>query len=238
VPDEAWSQERYRLPPETGRRKRGIEAGVDLARFLTPDYMLSSTSDYRPGQRGNGEHIWQATLGPDALVYVTHPANMSDKDAHRNGFWHGNAMLPRVAQWKDTLIAVHNLPEGDWMGFTHAYWPTCAFDEYAILASVDGQRWAFARKGDGYIALTAAQGIERVDRGPSAYRELRSYGRHNVWLCLMGRAAADGSFEAFQRAVLAADVEFGDLSVHLKTLRGETLTYGWTEHLTRMDILF
>jgi len=67
------------------------------------------------------------------------------------------------------VIAVHQLPDDDWLGFTHAYFPAWAFDEYALR---DG--WAFARKGEGYLALTAAHGLEFITRGGNAYRELRS----------------------------------------------------------------
>jgi hypothetical protein len=190
--------------------------------------MLSSAQNYRAGEPGDGEQIWQATLGPDALVFGTHPANMSESDAHRNHFWRGNAILPRVAQWKDALIAVHKLPHDDWMGFTHAYFPVYAFDETIFQNDADGHPWAFAREGDGYLALTAAQGIELVRKGPSAYRELRSYGEEDVWLCLMGRMAADGSFEGFQRAVLALEMDFQGPAVHLETLRGDRLSFGWT----------
>jgi hypothetical protein len=130
--------------------------------------------------------------------------------------------MPRVAQWKDALIAIHNLPDDDWMGFTHAYFPVYAFDEHALR---DG--WAFARKGDGYLALTAAQGLALTTHGDNAYRELRSYGPRNVWLCHMGRAARDGSFEEFQQAMLALDVRFDELSASCPTLRGETLAFGW-----------
>jgi hypothetical protein len=195
---------------------------VNVVTYKTPDYMLSSVQDHRPGERGDLEHIWQATLGPDALVYVNHPANSGEGSPYRPGFWQGNAVLPRVAQWKDTLIAFHKLPEDDWMGFTHAYLPVNAFDEYVMQDD-----WVFARRGDGYLALTAAQGIELITHGPSAYRELRSYGRENAWLCLMGRAAIDGSFGAFQKAVLALDVDVQGSSVRLSTLRGETLSLGW-----------
>jgi hypothetical protein len=131
-------------------------------------------------------------------------------------------ILPRVAQWQDVLIAVHNLPDDDWLGFTHAYFPIYAFDDHALR---DG--WAFARKGEGYLALTAAQGLTLITQGDSAYRELRSYGQHNIWLCHMGRAARDGSFDTFQRAVLGLDVNFDDLSARCATLRGETLGFGW-----------
>ena len=50
--------------------------------------------------------------------------------------------------------------------------PTFAFDEYEIEKG-----WAFARKGKGYLAITARQGIELIKRGPDGYRELRSYGQ-------------------------------------------------------------
>jgi hypothetical protein len=160
---------------------------------------------------------------------------VSEEGAHRPNFWHGNVVLPRVAQWKDLLIAVHNLPDDDWLGFTHAYFPAWAFDEHTLRDAERGQGrlWAFARKGEGYLALTAARGIEFMTRGKAACRELRSYGRHNVWLCHMGRAALDGEFAEFQDKVLALDVSFDDLAVRCATLRGETLSFGWQGPLAR-----
>src|SRR5262249_3372158 len=80
---------------------------------------------------------------------------------------------------------------------------------------------------EGYLALTAAQGLTLITQGDNAYRELRSYGRANIWLCQMGRAARDGSFDTFQQAVLELDVNFDGLSTRCTTLRGETLAFGW-----------
>ncbi len=197
-------------------------AGVNTVTYKTPDYMLSSAQDYRPGQQGSQEHIWQATMGPDAVVFANHPACMRDDDAHQPGFWLGNAVLPRVAQWKDVLIAVYHLPAADWMGFTHAYFPIYAFDEYAFEGG-----WAFARKGKGYLAITARQGIDLVKRGPDGYRELRSYGKDNVWLCHMGRDDLDGYFSTFQRDILKIKPRWKDLSVRFTSLRGEKLSFGW-----------
>ena len=207
-PDELWNREQH--------------PGVNKVTYRTPDYMLSSAQDYHPGEKGCQQHIWQATLGPDAVVFVTHPPSMSEEGSHRPNFWSGNSVLPRVAQWKGTLVAIHKLPEDDWMGFTHAYYPAHSFDEYVLR---DG--WAFARRGEGYLALTAAQGIELVHRGSTAFRELRSHGRENTWVCHMGRAIADGAFEAFQEKVLALKVELRGLAAHVETLRGEMLSFGW-----------
>jgi hypothetical protein len=195
---------------------------VNKVTYRTPDYMLCSAQDYCPGEKGYQQHIWQATLGPEAVVYVTHPPCASEEGAHRPNFWHGNYVLPRVAQWKDVLIAVHKLPEDDWLGFTHAYFPAYSVDEDTIR---DG--WAFARVGAGYLALTAAQGIELVQRGPSAYRELRSHGQENVWLCMMGREAVDGTFGEFQDKVLALDMTLSGLTARYTTLRGESIYFGW-----------
>lgn len=218
--EELWNRERHLAT--------GAQGEVNKVTYRTADYMLCSAQDYRPGQRGYREHTWQATLGAGAVVFVTHPACSSENDAWAPNSWVGNAILPRVAQYKDVLIAIHNLPDDDWMGFTHAYFPTYAFDEYTLR---DG--WAFARKGDGYLALTASQGLELVRRGNSAYRELRSYGRHNVWLCHMGRAAQDGEFAAFQDKILALEVVFEELSVRCTTLRGDILSFGWEGPLLR-----
>lgn len=220
LPDWQWSRERHVIDAA------GNE--VNKITYKTPDYQLSSAQDFRPGELGYQEHIWQATFGPDAVVFVTHPACMSEDGAHRPNFWAGNRVLPRVAQWNDVLFALHRLPEDDWMGFTHAYFPVYTFDEYVLR---DG--WAFARSGEGYLALTASQGIELTRRGPAAYRELRSYGQENVWVCQMGRAALDGDFVAFQDKVLAAELRVEGLTVHFTSLRDDALAFDWTGPLLR-----
>jgi hypothetical protein len=210
------------------RHAPGSPEEVNQVTYRTPDFLLSSAQDYRPGELGDREHLWQATLGPAAIFFVNHPACASERDARRPNNWRGNGVLPRIAQWQDALIAVHNLPADDRMGYTHAYFPLHALDESEIR---DG--WAFAKKDDGYLALTASQGFELIETGRHAHYELRSYGEQTIWLCQMGRAALDGTFAEFQEKVLAMDVSFDELSVAWETLRGETLTFGWEGPLTR-----
>ena len=93
--------------------------------------------------------------------------------------------------------------------------------------------WAFARKGDGYLAITASCGIEQIKRGPDGYRELRSVGKNNIWLVHMGRKAQDQSFEKFQKKILAMKPKWQDLSVTCINLRGEELVFGWEGPFTR-----
>jgi len=226
LPEEIWSRERHIVSSPPGD-PASVRQEVNKVTYKTPDYMLCSAQDYYPGEKGGQEHIWQATLGPTAVVFVSHPACMSEDEARWPNFWLGNASLPRIAQWKDVLIAIHKLPEDDWMGFTHAYFPTYAFDEYVLRDGADGRLWAFARKGQGYLALTASQGFLLVKRGLYAFRELRSYGQHNVWLCHMGRMALDGEFGTFQDKILALDLTFDELSIRCNTLRGQVLSLDW-----------
>jgi hypothetical protein len=209
---------------------------VTKVTFKTPDYMLCSAQDYHPGKRGYQQHIWQATLGPEAVVFVTHPPCTNKENSRRPNFWHGNYTLPRVAQYNDALIAVHELENDDWLGFTHAYFPLYAFDQHDLAHGNDGAlRWAFGRKGGGYVALCALRGFELVRRGNSAGRELRSQGARNVWLCQMGRAAQDGAFDDFKARVLASAIAFdeADLSVTWRTVRGDELRFGWRGEFLR-----
>ncbi|MEJ5311927.1 MAG: hypothetical protein WHX52_19355 [Anaerolineae bacterium] len=218
--DEMWNRERHII--------NAAGAEVNKVTYRTPDYMLASAQDYKPGEKGYQEHIWQATFGPDAVVFVNHPPVLSEDGAHRPNFWAGNFILPRVAQWKDVLFALHNLPEDDWLGFTHAHFPVYMFDAYEVR-----DNWAFARKGDGYLALYASTGLSLVKRGPAAYRELRAYGPQTVWICQMGRAALDGDFANFQGKVLGLHVDVQGLTVRYHSLRGETFSFGWDAPLVR-----
>ena len=206
------------------------QSRLKQALYRTPNVMLDSVSGYHPGVRGTDEHLWQATLGPDAVVFVNHPANLSETSNHLPNRWLGNVSVPVVAQWRETLIAIHALPEDDWLGFTHAYFPAFAFDEIAFE-----DNWVFARKDDGYVALTASQPLDPIRSGSTAYHELRAYGQHTIWLCIVGTHATDGAFATFRKAVLALDITFGDLDVRMQTLGGEELTFAWGKTLRIKD---
>ena len=211
-PDEMWSKERH--------------GSVNKATYKTPDTMLCSAQDWQPGKPGSQEHIWQATLSPIVTVFSTHPACASENNSCRPNYWLGNTTLPRVAQWKDVLTAIYNFADDDWMGFTHAYFPVHGMDAYEIR---DG--WAFGRVGNGYIALVAANGLGFQTTGDNAYRELRSPGTPNIWLCQMGRAVLDGSFDEFVEKILTLPVTFDGTQVKLTSLRGDNLSFGWQDPL-------
>jgi hypothetical protein len=220
------------LPEAMWGRQQQAAGGeaANVVSYKTPDFMLSSVQAYGAGERGSEELVWRATLGAEAVIFANHPGSSSEGDGRAPGYWAGNGRLPRVAQWKDTLVAIHQLgedsAEDDLFGFTHAYFPAATFDEYML-----GEGWAFGRVGDGYVALCNSQGVTMTMEGRYALRELRAVGGSQIWLALMGRAVLDGDFANFQKKVLALSPRFEELGVELTTLRGERLRFGWEEPL-------
>lgn len=159
----------------------------------TPHYMLSAALDQRPGAAGIQEHLWQATIGRDALVFATYPANTAETGHARPNFWAGSARLPRVRMHGRTVIALYDVVATVGLGRTHAHFPHDAFEE----SFTDGP-WAFARVGRGYVALWSEGELTRAASGPGAGRELLTAGGR-VWICWAGSADEDGSFESFSR---------------------------------------
>ncbi|MBX3010586.1 MAG: hypothetical protein KF832_03725 [Caldilineaceae bacterium] len=222
-----WSKERHMGPASQDAQQAETTWEVNKATYKTADAMLCSAQGYRPGTAGERQHIWQATLGVGAVIFVNHPARTSQNEANHPNFWRGNARLPHVAQWKDALLALYHLPDSDLLGFTHAYFPTANFDAYEIR---DG--WAFARKGDGYVALTAHPGLTLTTTGHEAYRELRANGTQTNWFCQLGRSAVDGTFADFQAKILALPITLAGAQPQVTTLREDTLTLDWAGPFT------
>lgn len=210
---------------ETLSRESHLDANLVL--YKTPDYSLASVQDYRPGQAGSTELTWRASMGTEAVVFTNHPASMYDDEHHSPGFWLGNATLPRIAQHNDLLIALYRLSATDRLGFTHAHFPLMDFDEYRFE-----EDWAFARKGNAYLAIHAKNGFELVKHGVGAFTELRSFGNENGWICLMGRKDRYQDFRGFEKKILKMPVDWQNDHVSLKTPAGDEIGYGWTGPLT------
>jgi hypothetical protein len=225
LPDGFWDRERHGAPQDSGSQMNPNE--VNKVTYRTHDYMLSSSQAYGSFTPGVNQHIWQATLGPDAVVFVNHPVCISENDARQPNFWNGNGNLPRVIQWGDVLVAQYRLPDEDWLGFTHAYFPTSTFDQVTVES-----QWAFARKGKGYLALFAFRGFELITHGQSALRELRSFGKENIWVCQMGQELLDGSFESFTQKCKEMNLAVEGLSINLHSLRGDEIAISPENHMT------
>ena len=63
---------------------------VNKFTYRTPDYMLSSAQNFRQGEKGYQQHIWQATLSPYAVVFANNPDSLRADDKHRPSYWMAN----------------------------------------------------------------------------------------------------------------------------------------------------
>ena len=211
---------------------------VNKVTYRTPDAMLSTAQDYRRGEKGYQQHIWQATLGPHAVVFVTHPGTADQGGSP--GYWTSNGRLPRNAQYRNVVISLYNLPkhfvpnELDVRpyGFTHAYFPKWAFDELVEVPSPAGGGWIFGRAGSGYVGLYSHLPYQWTTSGPEAGQEIDVPGFKHIWICQVGRNAMDGSFSSFVEKVSHASIQVKELQVSYTSPGNGRIEFGWNGPLT------
>lgn len=196
----------------------------------TSDYMLSAALDFHPGGMGIQEHLWQATLGPEAAVFTTYPGNSQEHGNARPNFWAGSARLPRVRMIDRTVLCLYRFEPGVGLGFSHAYFPTVMFDEYRLHGN-----WAFARVNRGFVALWGDGPLALTQSGRHAYQELRSAGAGQVWVCHAGSAREDGDFETFCHRLMQRSPQTADHSVRWITPQGDALALDWEGELLVND---
>jgi hypothetical protein len=214
---------------------RNLRSEVNLYTYRTPDYMLSTAQDYRPGYGGDQQHIWQATLAADAVCFTTHPAR---REGPTPNYWAGSGTMPRAAQVENVVIVVYNIDTAPGLYltnrllFTHAWLPQAAFDEV-----VEREGWILARKGEGYLALRSQHpyrwGEERWRGLPC---EVVAEGKENVWVCELGRRATDGDLAAFCRRIAAAPLSFTRLGVSYESPAQGRLEFGWRGPLRQRGV--
>ncbi len=233
--------------------QRGISHDGDLDRttlaqvnkytYRTPDYQLSPAQDYRKGKPGFQQHIWQATLDPDSVVFALHRGNEDEKSYK---YWVGR--FPRVAQYQNLLFAVFNIPEEplpgpktafpdeaegnampspgpseeELLAYTVAVFRRDAFDEVR-----EDKGWIFARKGEGYIALYSENETRWTPDGVLQGEGLIADGRQNIWVCQLGRQAVDGNFETWTERIAQANIRCEDLQVTYNAPGVGEASFGW-----------
>jgi len=202
---------------------------ANLVTYRTTHYQLSSAQDFRPGRPGYQQHVWQAALGPQAVVFTTHPGTDDEDGAHtsRPNFWAGNRWLPRAAQHKNVLVCIHHVPAADPRPYSHAWFPRAEFERIEQHGS-----WAFAQKGSGYLALYASHPARWAEHGPYAGQELRAAASDVIWICELGDETTYGSFDAFIQRIQAAEVRCEGLNVVYASPSQGELRFGWTGPLT------
>ncbi len=210
---------------------RSIMDEVNVVTYRTPDYMLSTAVDWKPGFGGQQQHIWQATLSEEAVCFTTHPGALV---RDRPGYWTGNGWLPRAGQWENVAICIYEATDRAGLfitetpDFTHAWLPRDFYDEF-----VERDGWFFGREGDGYLAFYSQHpGFWQTNPGNTQGREYIVPGRQNIYICELGRAETDGSFEDFQDAIVAAPLSFDGLSVSYDSPSQGPISFEWRDAIT------
>ena len=193
--------------------------------FRSDVVSLATVVDHRFGQMRDQIHTWEATIGPGALVFTTHPSGAipegdSWSDDGKPGWFTGEASVPRSVQHERTGIHIYQ-PSWDeaaspllWALFpyadlTHAFVPQERFDEVRQEGN-----WTFVAKGDGYIALWSWRTPEWRTYDPATqptegltepFDLVAPGGPDNVWIVEVGDAGVADSFDAFVDGVLASE---------------------------------
>lgn len=199
---------------------RNLRTAVNIYTHRTRDYMLSTAQNWRAGFGGDQQSIAQAVLGPDTIVFSTHPAS---PDTGSSGltpsYWNGYARMPQAVQVENVGVEIYNIdPDAPYLyvpnayPYTHVFFPTGRFDEV-----VEEGGWIFGRVDRGYIALWSGTSYvwqpnpdddvyggtyELIVPDDPTVPNVRS-----VLVTEMGRERDYGSFEAFRQAIIAAPIE-------------------------------
>ena len=91
---------------------RPFSDGVAIQRantytYKTKNYMLATAQNHHPGEFGDQQHIWSATLADNLCVFTTHPAPPFSDDGALSAspnYWVGNGINPHSAQDKNRSL--------------------------------------------------------------------------------------------------------------------------------------
>ena len=149
---------------------------ANVLTYRTPRYLVSSAQSYRPGEFGDQQHVWQASLPGGVNVFSTHPGSTGYEGQGRPetpSAWIGNGINPDVGQVDNVVLVLHDLRtragylEGRRHQLSHLYFPFVRFDQTTL-----GERLVAARRGNSYIGVLSVQrldmvsDIELLQRGP------------------------------------------------------------------------
>ncbi len=217
---------------------------VNIYTYRTANYMLSCAQDYRRGRTNFQQHIWQASLGGEAVVFATAPG--AGDFTSRPNYFVGNSFMPKATAYKNVLISIHRIPADTTYGLcTHAYFPRHAFDEV-----VEKNGWIFGRKGEGYVGLKSCRrGGSWRPKNPALFQSIfhsewekyfyaaREYeffvaGHTNIWVCELGEPATHGTFAQFVDSVSQSRTEGDTFHFSYDSPSLGHMETGWNEPFT------
>ena len=105
-------------------------------------------------------------------------------------------------------VLIYRISQQNRIDFTHAYVPLCEFDAYRLEGDT-----AVMEKDGAYIGLKAKNGLTLIREGATAYREMVSAGRENIWIIRVGVKADFAGPDEFLSCMKAIRIEETDGNV-------------------------
>ena len=179
--------------------------------YKTANYMLSTAQHYHPGEFGDQQHIWQATLPGQVNIFSTHPGSPMFDDASRNfspSYWVGNGILPQAMQEENMLLLLYRLGgrkgylERQRQDFVHFHFPAGRLDESRIT-----EQLVCGRKGESYIGIISTVPAH-IQEDELVYR-----GRNSGFAIILGDKEDSGNFERFIRKLEAYQLQLSGRSL-------------------------
>ena len=160
----------------------------------TKDYILGTCRSPRTGWLGSQEHLINIFLkDEECRIWVNHPGEGKIFGTKRPGYFTGNGLTPLVSQYKNVAVVSYNFIETllnrAEVGFTHAFCDISKCDEFVL----DGN-WAFARRGDAYVAVYSSNSLSVNKKPPLKDKELLSPGINGTWFI---KVSAQGEIDSF-----------------------------------------
>lgn len=216
--------------PVISRIIRPFTNGVAIQRantytFKTKNYMLATAQKYHPGDFGDQQHIWSATLAPNLCVFTTHPAPPLTEDGALSASpsnWVGNGRNPHSVQDKNINITIYAIDgkkgfmEKSLAMYTHCYFPKDMFDEVELTG-----RLSIGRIGESFVGIHSSSDMT------VSCEELIQSGELTFWITELS-SSQDESFEDFKERMKNSSITFNenDKSVCYRSqLKEYTLKY-------------
>lgn len=160
------------------RFAQGQDRIAKLYHYKTAAYAMGSIAHYRWYEWGYQETLLHLRVGtrPEAAIWINHPGEVIQFGYGRPSYWGGSGTVPRTQQYRGLAVLSFAAHE-EQPDFTHAWFPTEAFDETVVRGNV-----ALARQGDGLVLLKGHADFVPITAGPTADAELRLPGRMARWI--------------------------------------------------------
>lgn len=203
-----------RLLVPTFRALNPVTQGAALQRanvqtVATANYLLSSAQRYHPGEFGDQQHIWHASLPGGIQVFGTHPGSTQVSREGRPvspGHWVGNGINPDVAQHHNVLLALYDLRgrrgllEGPRRELVHIHFPFVPFDQTRL-----GSTWVAGRRDESYIGILGTDDFEQISE-----TEIVQRGVNMGYAVVLGDDEEYTSFASFLRQLKQYRLELDD----------------------------